>query len=139
MGVRKSLQISVRQSGGLFGGERSLAVGADGLHVTEDGVAVTQRKLTREERARVRDVARRLMAHEPAPPAPPDFPGDSEAETAAQFPPSDAMLTEVEIDDASGAHRYRVQSGDDAPQELWELVGTLGEVAQSEPPEPSPT
>jgi hypothetical protein len=111
------MQISLRQTGGSFGGERSVRIAQDALHVTDNGVAAS-RKLTAEEASSVEGLAAQLVKGAAAG----TFPGDPYA--------SDVMTTEVEIDDDDGAtHRYETSSGGNAPTELWQLVGKLGEVA----------
>lgn len=113
------MKISLRQKGGLFGGERNVDLTEDDLRVTERGVAVTERTLSAVESAKVGEVAKRLISKSPSQDA-----GDLQGA-------SDSMLTEIEIGDSGEQRTYRVRSGDDAPDELWELVGTLKEVADS--------
>lgn len=107
----------------MFGGERQVDVQTSGLQVTEDGVPVTARTLTAGERTKVSELAKRLISR-----------ADS-LELGADNYASDPVLTEVAIEDADQRRTYRVQSGDDAPDELWELVGTLSDVAR--PPDAS--
>jgi hypothetical protein len=111
------MKISLRQKGGLFGSDRDLDLTCDDLSVTEKGIAVTKRTLSSDETAKVGAVAQRLIAKSPSQEA-----GDLEGA-------SDSMLTELEIGDADDRRTYRIRSGDTAPDELWELVGTLEEVA----------
>ncbi len=113
------MKISLRQKGGLFGGDRNVDLSEDDLKVTEKGVAVTERTLSPGESAKVGEVAKRLISKSPSQDA-------GELDGA-----SDSMLTEVEIGDADELRTYRIRSGDLAPDELWELVGTLQEVADS--------
>ncbi len=111
------MKISLRQKGGLFGSDRNLDLSGDDLSVTEKGVAVTKRTLSSDESAKVGDVAKRLIAKSPS------------QEAGELAGASDSMLTELEIGDADEQRTYRIRSGDLAPDELWELVGTLEEVA----------
>ena len=46
---------------------------------------------------------------------------------------SDPMLTQLDILDAGKRHSVRLRSGDDAPTEVWELIGVLGEASEGEP------
>jgi hypothetical protein len=119
------MKISLHQKGGLFGGDRSVDLSEDDLRVTEGGRPVTERTLTPGERAKVGEVAKRLYSKTP-----------SQAESGLMGA-SDSMLTEVEIDEEDELRTYRVRSGDDAPDELWELVGTLTEVAETTAPDAS--
>lgn len=130
------MKISLHQTGGLFGGDRNVDLSEDDLRVTEGGRPVTERTLTPNERARVGEAAKRLFGTTPSQPV------------SDPFGASDSMLTEVAIDEQDELRTYRVRSGDDAPDELWELVGTLTEVAETTAlgassgdtgPTPSPT
>jgi hypothetical protein len=113
------MKISLRQKGGLFGAERNVDLSEAELEVTDRGVQVTKRTLRPDESARVDELARRLIAK------------NTTQEAGALDGVSDSMLTEVEIGDEDGERTYRVRSGEDADAELWELVGTLREVAES--------
>jgi hypothetical protein len=115
------MKISLRQTGGLFGGDRNVDLTDDDLRITERGVAVTARTLSSDETAKVGEVAKRLISTSPS----------QEAGDLAGA--SDSMLTELDIGDADEQRTYRIRSGDVAPDELWELVGTLEDVAY--PPE----
>jgi hypothetical protein len=120
------MKISLRQKGGLFGSDRNVDLSEDDLRVTEKGVAVTERTLSSVESAKVGDVAKRLISK-------------SASQEAGELDgASDSMLTEIEIGDADEKRTYRIRSGDLAPDELWELVGTLQEVADSAPADSAP-
>jgi hypothetical protein len=113
------MKISFRQQGGLFGGEQHVDVTEREIKVTKRGVPVTERTLSAGESSKVGEVAKRLISKSPS------------QEASGLDGASDSMLTEIEIGDADQQRTYRVRSGDDAPDELWELIGTLGEVANS--------
>jgi hypothetical protein len=112
------MKISLRQTGGITGGDHLVDLDGSSLSVSETGVPLHSRKLSSVEAKAVRDAARRLMS---APPAP----EGTDDEIA-----SDSVLTEVGIDHARTTRRFRVRSGDDAPPELWELVGALSDAAK---------
>ncbi len=111
------MKISLRQKGGVFGSDRNLDLADDDLSVTERGVSVTKRTLSSGETAKVDEVAKRLISK------------SASQEAGPLEGASDSMLTELEIGDADERRTYRIRSGDTAPDELWELVGTLEEVA----------
>ena len=111
------MKISLRQKGGVFGGDRTVDLSEAELEVIESGQSVSKRTLTEGETQRVDDVAKRLISNVPA----------QEASDPAYA--SDSLLTEVQIGEADDQRTYRFRSGDAAPDELLELVGTLSEVA----------
>ena len=118
------MKISLRQKGGVFGGDRTVDLSEAELEVIESGQSVSKRTLTEGETQRVDDVANRLISNAPS----------QEASDPAFA--SDSLLTEVQIGEADDQRTYRFRSGDAAPDELLELVGTLSEVAEA-PPEAS--
>ncbi|HET9345725.1 MAG TPA: hypothetical protein VFO05_08485 [Candidatus Limnocylindrales bacterium] len=118
------MKISLRQKGGVFGGDRTVDLSETELEVIESGQSVSKRILTEGETQRVDDVAKRLISNAPA----------QDASDPAYA--SDSLLTEVQIGDAEDQWTYRFRSGDAAPDELLELVGTLSEVAEAPPEEP---
>jgi len=115
------MKVLLRQIGGVFGGERIVDVSDAQVRVTKRGGLISERPLTKGENARVDDVVQRLISKA------------ASQEAAPLAGVSDSMLTEVEIGDANGEHVYRVRSGDNAPDELWELVSTLRAVAEVSP------
>ena len=114
------MKISLRQKGGVFGGDRTVDLSETELDVIESGHSISKRTLTDGETKRVDDVAQRLITNVPS----------QEASDPAFA--SDSVLTELQIGEADDQRTYRFRSGDNAPDELYELVGTLSEVA--EPP-----
>jgi hypothetical protein len=121
---RKPVSISLKQKGGVFGGDRQVDLAGAEIEVKEGGQSVAKRRLSDGEAQRLDDVAQRLIASSPP------------QEASAGFGHSDSILTEVNIGDASDQRTYRVRSGDDAPAELWELVGAISEMADAQPTSP---
>jgi hypothetical protein len=119
--IGSAMKVLLRQIGGVFGGERIVDVSDAQVRVTKRGGLISERQLTKGENARVDDVVQRLISKA------------SSHEAAPLAGVSDSMLTEVEIGDAKGQHIYRVRSGDNAPDELWELVSTLRAMAEASP------
>ena len=123
---RNPINISLRQKGGVFGGDRQVDLAGSELEVKERGESVTKRTLSDGEAQRLDDIAQRLISK-----GPPQDASDG-------FGYSDSILTEVDIGDATEQRTYRVRSGDNAPDELWELVGTISEIADAPPSAPTP-
>src|SRR4051812_3164606 len=110
------MEISLRQAGGLLGADRDLKISDRQVEVKRNGNS-SSHELTDDEIATVDALASRVATTTPSA----TFSGDPFA--------SDAMRTELEIGHGAAIRHYELQSGADAPPELWNLVSKLGEVA----------
>jgi hypothetical protein len=114
------MRVSLRQTGGIVGLDDRFDLDEQHLTVSKSGKAPTTRRLTKAERAKLAAAVKRLLAQrgEPAP--------------RPEFAASDSMLTEVEIDHARKQRRFEVESGQDAPNELWDLVDAMYDAADTD-------
>ena len=112
------MKISLRQTGGIVGIDDSVHLENAKLSASSAGEAPRSRRLSPAEAAKVREAAERLLAKDPP----------KRRKDAAVA--SDSMLTEVSIGGARRERIFRVESGDDAPSELWDLVDALTDAAR---------
>ncbi len=113
------MKINLRQSGGIVGGDERLDLDDTKLTVSSRGERPRTRQLSQSEQAKVTAAAERLLAKPDALSAKPPFVA------------SDSMTTEINIGDAHQKRRFEVASGQDAPDELWDLVDALSEAAKA--------
>lgn len=113
------MHISLRQTGGVFGLQRDVRVQESSLLVTDGESVVIDRQLRPDEQIRVSDLVRRLIET------------GAQVKTSTDLPPSDSMLTELTVESEGRPQTYQLRSGDQAPPEVWALVGTLSEVADA--------
>jgi hypothetical protein len=114
---RGYMKIVLRETGGVFGSDRTVDIAENRLRVSDRARGSLDRELTEGETQKVGEVARRLVAAG----------GSLQAGAAAGV--SDSTLRELEIGDGAETRKYSVRSGEPVPDEFWELIGTLGEVA----------
>ena len=112
------MKINLRQTGGIAGVEDQFDLDDANLTVSRRGQPPRTRRLTADEHAKVAEAASRLLAH-------PDL-----TSAGPEPPVSDSMHTEINIGDAQHPRRFAVESGQDAPDELWDLVDALGDAAK---------
>jgi hypothetical protein len=111
------MKVNLRQTGGIAGLDDELELDEHDLTVSRSGERQT-RRLTKAERARVAEAARRLLKQSaPVGPKP-------------EYTVSDSMLTTIEVGDKRKQRQFEVESGQDAPDELWDLVDAMSEVAR---------
>jgi hypothetical protein len=112
------VKIHLRQTGGIVGADDRFDLDDASLTVSSRGEPPRTRRLSKPEHAKVAAVAKKLLAHAAPPSAKPEF-------TA-----SDSMLTELKVGDAHQTRHFEVASGQDAPDELWDLVDALNDAAK---------
>jgi len=117
------MKISLHQTGGIFGADRTVDLVEDRLRVRQGVTDSVERRLTNGETAKVGQIARRLIVNSPS-----QGPGPLAGV-------SDSTLTHLEVADADETRLYSLRSGEAAPDEVWELIATLGEVADAAPAE----
>ena len=111
------MKILLRETGGVFGSDRTVDIVENRLRVNDRAGGSLDRELTEGETDKVGEAARRLVAAA----------GSLHAAPTAGV--SDATFRELEIGDGGETRMYSVRSGEPVPDEFWELIGTLGEVA----------
>jgi hypothetical protein len=119
------MEISVRQRGGFFGIDRTVRLDRRGMHV-RDGAQSTPVAMDSTTKAHVRKLAKRVLA------TPPDLHASNEA-----LVPDD-LMTEVVIKDAKRHLSVSYTAADEPSVELWELVGTLADAAETASASSSP-
>ena len=113
----EKMEIRVRQHGGVLGVDRSVNV-VDGTVTVVDQSGRRCHDLEPDVQERLTHLAAQV-AHVPAP-----------HRERGLLPFSDEMETSLDIWTDNEEHRaLRLRSGDDAPDAVWELLGTLNEVA----------
>jgi hypothetical protein len=113
------VKIKLSQSGGIVGGVERFDLNDAKLTVSSRGEPPRTHQLSDSEQAKVTAAATRLLAQPDAAPA--------KAGPLA----SDSMLTEIHIGESDTVRRFKVASGQDAPDELWDLVDALSDAAKS--------
>jgi len=110
------MRVSVHSRGGVFGVDRTVLVADCAVEVTEEGVTRQAGRLDEATAGRLDDLALQLAATAPI--------------VAGGGPAADSMATDIEIDDGAGQrHAISVRSGDDAPQEVWDLLTLVREAS----------
>jgi hypothetical protein len=112
------MKIKLRQSGGIVGGDERFDLNDAKLTVSSRGEPRRTHQLSKSEQAKVSAAATRLLAQPDPVPA------------KGGFVASDSMLTEIHIGEAEHVRRFKVASGQDAPDELWDLVDVLSDAAK---------
>jgi hypothetical protein len=112
------VEISVHHQGGILG-ENLVVKFQDGtLRIESDGVVRGPSSIDSAIRARIQSLASRLMNSQPK-------------IVRYEGPPiSDDTETSIDIRDGAKHTTVKVASGDEAPQEVWELIGTALEATQ---------
>lgn len=113
------MKVNLRQSGGIAGVDDRFDLNDTRLKVSKRGQAPMTRRLTKAEADKVAAAASRLLAKA-------DGVGSKPA-----YPASDSMVTAVDIGDAHAHRRIEVASGQDAPDELWDLVDAMSEASRT--------
>lgn len=112
------MKINLRQTGGIVDADDQFDLDETSLTVSSRGEPPRTRRLSKPEHAKVAAAAKKLLAH----------PADPSAKPA--FTASDSMLTELKVGDAHQTRHFEVTSGQDAPDELWDLVDALNDAAK---------
>ncbi|MDP8924292.1 MAG: hypothetical protein M3O34_15640 [Chloroflexota bacterium] len=119
------MRISVHQQGGFAGLDRRVEVDGDVVKVTDN--KAKDRDPTRypapldaAQRERLERLASRVAAV------------SDQVVSGGDYLPPDAMITQIAIENDGARHDLKVVSGDDAPGEVWELLGVLGEVSDAD-------
>ena len=112
------MEISVRQRGGVFGLDRQVEVKDGVLTVSERGVRRAL-NLPPHSAERLNHLAASVLSTSAA------------LRSDPAGPASDEMITEVDISHAGSRRSLALRSGDDAPLEVWDLIGAVGEASEA--------
>ena len=114
------MKLSIHQRGGFLSVDQRIEV-EDGLAtVSEDGKVKHTRRLDDSQRLRIEALVQRLPSTGPASP-----PRESDL-------PSDAMATEIDVEDGEKRCSMNLVSGDSAPDEVWEFLAAANELLESD-------
>jgi hypothetical protein len=119
------MYVSVRQRGGFGGVDRKVEVRGGRVRVTEKGETREGPSLGEPEQTRLEEAVRNVL----------DSRGG--VEPLRGSPPSDSMDTHIEVADGDERRVWKLRTGDDAPTEVWDLLGAVGRVASTASPAPS--
>jgi hypothetical protein len=108
----RAMEISVRQVGGLMGASLEVTIYDGHLKVLTDGVVRGSKSVDSTVRSRIHGLASLLVK---TPPKVVRYKGPTI---------SDSMETRIEIRDGGRHTTVKVASGDEAPDEVWDLIGT---------------
>ena len=111
------MYVAVRQRGGFLGLDRTVEIDEGKVLVTENGVARPAAALDESQRARIEELVGGVIKSTDA------------VVTFHGSTPSDSMDTRIEVDDGSRRRTVQLRSGDQAPTEVWELLGAVGRVS----------
>lgn len=111
------MRVSMTRRGGFLDLDQTVEVEAGELCVRDAGTSTRYRL----EEAQERRIAELVRAALDLPEAPVTDSGD---------PPSDDLVTEVEVDHAGQFRQFILHSGDEAPPELGALISGLDDVAR---------
>ena len=114
------MKISLRQQGGLLGLDREVEVDGDVVKIIDKGDVRYAPRLDPAQREQVERLAARVAEV-----------SDKVIPLGGDLP-SDAMATDIAIEDGGRRSRLAVTSGDSAPDEVWELIGVLGAVSDAD-------
>jgi hypothetical protein len=87
------------------------------VRVSENGVSRPPRRLTPDRARQLRELAARVIG------------GTNASAGASEAIPSDSLLTELEVYDQGMQRTLELRSGDDASDEVWELLDGIGEAS----------
>ena len=111
------MRISVQREGGVLGLRWAARVTDDDVKVSVNGVAGEPLPLTSGQRDTLEALVDRVV-EAPVP------------RRAPKFSVPDGMQTVLEVQKDGRRRRLRLYSGAKAADEIWELIGTVSEVAQ---------
>lgn len=114
------MEISIQQRGGVLGLDRTVEVKEGVVTVTEHGVRKDRRRLTPTLAQRLKELAARVLRE------------GTEVHVYTGVPVSDQLRTRIEILDQGERRTLDLKSGDEAPDEVWELLGTVSEASEIE-------
>ncbi len=114
------MKIKVQQQGGFMGLDREIKVDGSSVTVVDNGTTWGTRSLREVQRQHLDALAARVagLDHPVTP------------KTGAL--PSDAMATSIAIEDGERTKSLQVTSGDDAADEVWELIGFVNAIPSSD-------
>jgi hypothetical protein len=111
------MYIALTQRGGFLGRDRNVEVQDDDLTVSENGAVQQSRRLDGAERMQLEDLAAKAL------------PVTGHIVRRTGTTPSDSMDTELEIEVEGTRTKVTIASGDQAPDEVWKLIGELGRLS----------
>ena len=109
----------MRRLGGFLDLDQSVEVEDRDLRVVDSGRAADVRRLDAAQAQMVDELAGAVLGLSQTAVVNPDL------------PPSDDMVTELQIEAGQALRRFTVRSGAEAPPELWALVAALDEMART--------
>jgi ribosome-associated protein YbcJ (S4-like RNA binding protein) len=116
------MYVAVRQRGGFAGLDRKVEIREGRVRVTEKGETREGPSLDEPEQSQLKEIVGKVLkSKEGIVP----LKGSSA---------SDSMDTHIEVGEGDERRTLKLRSGDDAPTEIWELLGAVGRVASSASP-----
>jgi hypothetical protein len=110
------MEIEVHQRGGILGMDRRYVVKGGRIEVIDKGRSRGSRALDPKQRARIDELAS-CAAH-------------ARVRAVDEVPVSDSMETNVAIRSDGGSHKLNLRSGDQAPAEVWDLIGEVSRASE---------
>ncbi len=111
------MRVSILRQGGFLDLDQRVDVDGTDVRVVERGVPRSVKRVGVGLAHRVEELAASVTRLPEVTVPPPEVPA------------YDDMLTEIEIDDGTAVRRLSLQSGTDAPKELWDLIGAVDDCA----------
>lgn len=105
------MEIELHQRGGVLGMDRRSVVKGGRIEVIDKGRSRGSRALNPKQCARIDELAS-SAAH-------------ARVKVVAEIPVSDSMETDLAIRRNGGSNELKLRSGDQAPAEVWELIGEV--------------
>lgn len=113
------MKVNVRQKGGFLGVDQELEIEDGKASVMEDGKVKRVSQLDDIVRQRIEGLAERVS-------------GESVVHRKSEYPPSDAMETDVSIVNGPTQTKFRLISGDDASEDVYEFLAITGRLLSEE-------
>jgi hypothetical protein len=111
------MYIALMQRGGYLGLDRKVEVQDGGLTITENGAVKPTQGLDPAQRAQLEDLAAKAVR------------ASGQLEPRTGTAPSDSMDTELEIEIDGTRTKLALGSGDQAPGDLWQLIGEISKLS----------
>jgi hypothetical protein len=112
----REVEIHVHEKGGVLGIDRQVDVKDGVLKVVVNGVERARQRLEPDTEERLRQLAERL-------------PNGCRIGRYDGPRIGDSMETTIKIAQNGRSQQLRVQSGDDAPEQVWDLLGAVSEIS----------
>jgi hypothetical protein len=109
------MEVEVHQRGGVLGMDRRYVVKDGTIEVIDKGQSRGLTKLDPDQAARIDELASHAAHAQPK---------------AKNVPTSDGMQTQISIRENGGSRNLDLQTGDDAPPAVWELIGEVSRASE---------